>query len=387
MIPKPDKDHTNPSNHRPISLLSHLGKLYERIITVIITNVSSTLQVIPPHQFGFRATYDTQMQLLRIIDAITVGYNEKHHTLASFLDVQGAFDKVWHDGLLAKLHLLKFPINIITLLQNFLAERTFQILEGKSLSEKKRISAGVPQGSPLSPILYNIFTADLVHRPGVQIATFADDTMLYTSQRNLQIGILQLQRALQELYAWTQRWKITVNTNKSTIIIFTRRLLPNIPRFRFGPHLLNFNDSVKYLGVILDKRLTFRQHIKRKCNQRISLLYPLLHSPILPLRTRIILYNSLIRSAMTYAGSVYHHAAKCHLQIIQNRCIRIITGHERSTRISQLHDDTGLPTIAEFMRKSKQKLWDKIRRFDNPLVQNIGAIQPRRRIFRLPRIT
>lgn len=394
MIAKPNKDHTQVQNYRPISLLSHIGKLYERIINTFLTQISDNLQLIPTYQFGFRHSYDTQMQLLRIIDAITVAFNERQYAIATFLDVQGAFDKVWHDGLISKLFLANIPPQIVLLIKNFLQHRTFQVKEGKSLSNKEEISAGVPQGSPLSPLLYNIYTADFVPHAGVQLATYADDTMLYTSQRSSKIAIQQMKTALQGLFLWTSKWKITVNPLKSTVIIFTRRRKLNIPRFQFGPQLLNFNTFVKYLGVILDSKLTFEHHIqqlKHKGHQKIAFLYPIFLASKLPIHTKLMLYKSILRSSMTYAGPVFKHAAKCHLrhlQVIQNKCLRLITGHGRTTRIGQLHEDTGLLTISEYLQQLQDNLWRRIRNFqDNPLVNQIGTVHPRRIRYCLPRPT
>ena len=392
MIAKPNKDLTKPQNYRPISLLSHIGKLFERIVNTILTQKATNLNLIPDHQFGFRSQYDTQMQLLRITDAITVAFNEKQYVIATFLDVQGAFDKVWHDGLISKLYTANIPAQLIILIQNFIKNRTFQVKEGKSLSNKEAIKAGVPQGSPLSPLLYNLYTADFIPHAGVQLATYADDTMMFTNQHSLRIAIRQMTKALQGLHDWTIKWKTTVNTQKSSVIIFARRRLPQLPRFQFGLQPLDFTNTVKYLGVFLDRKLTFEhhiQHIKTKCHKIIGLLYPIFLAHNLSMKNKLILFKSLVRSSMTYAGPVFQHAAKSHLrhlQVLQNRCLRLITGHEKSTRIQQLHEDTDLPTITEFLQELQHKIWQKLRRFHhNPLIRNIGAVQPRRVIYRLPR--
>ncbi|GBP44022.1 Probable RNA-directed DNA polymerase from transposon BS [Eumeta japonica] len=116
-------------------------------------------------------------QALRLVEHISEGFKRKTKTVAVFFDVAKAFDKVWHAGLIYKLHQLQVPDRLVFIIQQYLTNRHFSFRHEKSISAKRLITAGVPQGSTLSPLLYSAYTND-IPRPqtGVQLALFADDT-------------------------------------------------------------------------------------------------------------------------------------------------------------------------------------------------------------------
>ncbi|GFU19909.1 RNA-directed DNA polymerase from mobile element jockey [Trichonephila clavipes] len=134
--------------------------------------------IIPSFQHGFRENTATNHQLLRLTNLVVSGFNNHETTVGAFLDVEKAFDRVWHDGLLLKLIELNFPPYIIMIINNFLKNRTFQIKISSTLSRTDYASAGCPQGSLLSPLLYNIFTHDFPTAPTVHICLFADDAAI-----------------------------------------------------------------------------------------------------------------------------------------------------------------------------------------------------------------
>jgi len=120
MIPKPGKNPLFPQNYRPITLLSTLSKVLEKILHARLHHHVETNSLLPPHQFGIRRHYDTQLQLVRVVDQLTTGFNDFAHTIGIFLDVEKAFDRVWHKGLFTKLHLLQIPDTYVHLLHSYL---------------------------------------------------------------------------------------------------------------------------------------------------------------------------------------------------------------------------------------------------------------------------
>jgi len=144
VIKKPGKDNTNPRNYRPISLLSSVSKIFEKIIHSRLINYLNAINAILHLQFGFKSNHSTTQQLLRLTEHISDGYEKKQHTGAAFLDVAQAFDRVWHDGLLYKLKMLNTPNAIYNLIKSYLTARCFLVKINDTTSQIKIINAGVP---------------------------------------------------------------------------------------------------------------------------------------------------------------------------------------------------------------------------------------------------
>ncbi|GBP64414.1 Probable RNA-directed DNA polymerase from transposon BS [Eumeta japonica] len=182
-IHKPGKPRDLPASYRPISLLSGLGKLFEKILKTRLSDHLLGKGLIIDEQFGFRPAHSCPQQVLRLVEYVSEGFEtNERSTVAVFFDVAKAFDRVWHAGLIYKLYSLQVPDRLIITIQNYLANRHFTFRHERTHSTRRLIRAGVPQGSTLSPLLYSAYTND-VPRPsssGVQLALFADDTALFT---------------------------------------------------------------------------------------------------------------------------------------------------------------------------------------------------------------
>jgi hypothetical protein len=159
-LPKPGKDPKLPQNLCPISLLSTTGKLFEKVILRIIQRHIEERGLHNACQFGFRACHSTTLQCMRLTDHVTPNFNNNLSTAAVFLDIEKAFDTTWHPGLLYKLSELEFPTNLIKLISSFLSHRKLRVSVEDEMSTAREMQAGVPQGSVLSPTLYNIYIND-----------------------------------------------------------------------------------------------------------------------------------------------------------------------------------------------------------------------------------
>lgn len=174
MILKPHKGHSLPINHRLIFLLNTMSKVFEKILLSLLKKFIRPRE----EQHAFRYGHSTITQLTKLIDDLVCNTNNNKHTAAIFLHMEKAFDRVWHNGLIHKLHTMtSTPKHIVKIIQSFLSNRKFKIKISDFLSSTRRIEAGVPQGSCLSALLYIQYINDLPSTPHVSTSLFADDTM------------------------------------------------------------------------------------------------------------------------------------------------------------------------------------------------------------------
>ena len=155
LIPKKAAPKKLVTSYRPISLLSNLGKVAERVILGEIQDVVRANNCIPEEQYAYTPNHSTTHQTTRVAEYIISAFNRSRHAPAIFLDIAKAFDRVWHPGLTVKLLKLKFPIGLIKLIHSFFSGRSFSVKIDDERSTPRPMLAGVPQGSPISPILYS----------------------------------------------------------------------------------------------------------------------------------------------------------------------------------------------------------------------------------------
>jgi hypothetical protein len=223
MIPKPGKSPNDPKSYRPISLLNITGKIFERILTNRLNLLLESHNLLPPEQFGFRVQQSTHNPIVRCDELknkssrrvtygnpcysigskansiyflndrsvelqtdITRHANLAECTVGVFLDIERAFDKVWHDGLIQKLFNIRLNLKFVKLISSFLSNRSCRVKVQNNLSNPIELKAGVPQGSVLSPLLYIVYCSDFPVSGTFRTKTrmFADDTAIWTSHRS-----------------------------------------------------------------------------------------------------------------------------------------------------------------------------------------------------------
>lgn len=388
-IPKPGKPLNVPSSHRPISLLKAMGKLLERIILSRMKEHLHSEGVLIPHQFGFRPKHSCPGQIHRIVEFILSGFFPlREKTVAVFYDVAKAFDKVWHGGLVFKLYKLDLSDRLVRLVASYLSNRTFRYRHEGILSSSRPLRAGVPQGSVLSPILYISYTNDIpTDVPGVGTHLFADDTALLAKSRMLKSALRKLQLAVNKLEAWFKLWRIEVNPEKSSAVCFDvkqRRPGNEPPPIRMQGKVVPWQRKVKYLGVTLDSRLTFRPHVDRVTSTArfyMNRLGSMLgRGSRMSLRNKLTLFKVCIRPVLTYASPVFAQASSNiidKLQVVQNRFCRMATGAPYYVRNADLHRDMGLPTIQQLQKKFSETFFKAAEEHPNPLVREAATYTPR----------
>ena len=378
MILKPNNPDHLPESYRPISLLAILSKLFERILLRRMLPILEDHIAIPDHQFGFRSRHGTPEQIHRIVQTILSAFETKQYCSAVFLDVKQAFDKVWHKGLLYKLKTL-LPSPFYLLLKSYLSNRSFRVLSGSVKSATTMIRAGVPQGSVLGPVLYTIYTSDLPLSPSnnILVATYADDTAILSTAISPVEASINLQQYLNHVEKWLDKWNIAVNKEKSNHVTFSLRR-GDCDRVSLHAVTIPANQEVNYLGVTLDRRLTWKAHIKCKRKmmklKRNRMLWLLGSRSQLKLEYKVLLYKAIIKPIWTYAIQLWGSACKSSVESIQkeqNITLRVITGAPWYVRNDNLHKDLNVSTVAEEITNFCHRYQTRLENHPNLLANGI----------------
>ena len=376
MIPKPGKDVTKVNSYRPISLLPILSKLFEKMLLEKLKPVLHEKKIIPDHQFGFRQEHGTVEQVHRVVSEIRSSLERKQYCSAAFLDIAQAFDKVWHEGLLYKIRTL-LPNCFYEVIKNYMVNRKFFVKYNSASTNLYEIHAGVPQGSVLGPVLYLIFTADLPTSNKVKVSTFADDTAILATHQNPAEASRILQEHLDKIQIWLNKWRIKVNESKSVHITFTLRKL-TCPPVKLNNINLTQSQNIKYLGLHVDRRLTWKKHIETKCQQiklKLSKINWLIgkHST-LSLECKILLYKMIIKPIWTYGIQLWGSACASNiikLQRVQSKILRTILYAPWYVRNTTIHRDLNIETVADTIKQHSKKYQLKLNQHPNLLAREL----------------
>ena len=310
------------SNYRPVSILSNISKIYERIIAAQITVFFDN--ILSKYQCGFRKGFSAQHCLLRLIETWRKYIDSGKVAGALLTDLSKAFDCISHDLLIAKLYAYGFDMQAITLVHSYLSDRKQRVKVSNTFSSWSNIIYGVPQGSILGPLLFNIYICDLFLSYDVtDIANYADDNTPYCGSDSNTSVIDMLERASVKLFEWFKDNNLKANADKSHLLIST----DNKQKIKINETVICSSKAEKLLGILIDNKLTFDQHVSNLCvkaNQKLHALSRI--SSYMSTKKRKLIMNSFITSQFGYCPLVWMF----HSRELNNRINRI---HERSLRI------------------------------------------------------
>lgn len=366
VMPKPGKTAAQKrlaGGWRPISLLSCLGKVLEWIIARRVTQAAENHNLLPEGQFGNRRGRSTEAATRFVVQAVRAAWKGGGTASLLQLDLKGAFDRVHHATLVETLRRYGYPPPLLRWLKGYLRDRTARLLVDGVLTPPTPIHAGVPQGSPLSPILFILFVAslyeDLRRAPGQLTVGFADDTNVVAFGRTEIECAHTLATVYDIAHDWADARGMVFEPAKSAVIHFKRKGPPSSTPVVLRGHTVAPQASGRFLGIWLDRRLSWAAHIqavKGKLATQLNALTRLAASTwgCSVLRAREI-YTKVVRSCMAYGAGVVHNPKKPTvakaLGKYQSQCLRTVLGAYKATPICALEVETYCPPLDLYFHK------------------------------------
>lgn len=364
-IKKEGKPASLASSYRPIALTPHLGKLYERILKDRLQHHLDHNNILPYFQAGFRTGRSCMEHVHTLLEDIK-DHNcktRKHITTAAFFDIKKAFDCVWHGKLLEKAKAIGISGRLLNFLQTFLHQREIAVKVGAASSTSYAIDMGVPQGSVISPLLFNIMLHDIdvaIPRKGLRTSLYADDLGIWCHHdRTCQPKATKLfQGHIDRIQQYMEDNGFQLSTEKTVFMIFGRgRPDKEGYHIRVKGHTIHPSKEVKFLGVTINQNLNWDTHFNKaitKARRALNALKVLSQQRWSTPRSQLTVARALVRSRLTYGHQVTFTAREDlwnRLQATDLLAVRIALNLPRSTNNTLTYQEAGwLPLKAEFQR-------------------------------------
>ena len=331
------------STYRPISLLSNISKIIEKLMCSRLVSFLEQHKCIYESQYGFRAKHSLNHALTQITEKIRLSMDNNSYTCGIFIDLQKAFDTVNHDILLKKLNHYGVRGTPNRWLHSYLSNRKQFVNINGNKSSMQNITHGVPQGSILGPLLFLIYINDLhAAIEHSQVHLFADDTNLLYTNKSLKKLNMHINHDLKLLVVWLRANKISLNVKKTQLIIFRgkNKKINKHLNFRLSGQKLKQCESLKYLGITIDQHLTWKPHLRKlaeKLSRSIGMLSKIRH--YVPFSTLHTLYYALFHSHLSFGSQLWGQNMNdqtTRICKLQNKALRTIHFKDRYEPVDPL---------------------------------------------------
>ncbi|MEW8548209.1 MAG: reverse transcriptase domain-containing protein [Candidatus Thiodiazotropha sp.] len=341
------KSYHSTNAYRPISLTSTLGKCMERVVFSRLYSYVEHHSVIDPEQEGFRKFHGTSMALLRLVQDIVNGFNVGSPSVAVFIDMEKAYDSVWRNGLLVKLFDMGIQGVIWKWIQNFLCSRTAYCHLNGAEKSVFTTELGLPQGSVLSPLLFNLFIKDIYQEVQSKKVKFADDGTIWRTGEKVEDLVVGIESDLMKIVEWTYKWRMKLNIDKTEFCVFSRRSEQEIANVKVKMNGVDVKRTYfpKLLGVILDPKLNFQKHIEsveRKALTAAAALVIVGKTDQISVKNMLKLYRSVVLPSMEYASTVWQIGNCDQLNRVQRKCLAVSLGLPSTSGLDAMEVEAGV---------------------------------------------
>lgn len=318
-------------NYRPISLISNIAKIFEKIIHSRIINFINQSKILSEKQFGFIKNIGTKDALSLLSGIIYENLDKTEPIAITFLDLAKAFDTVNHKILLDKLYSYGIRGKGHTLITSYLNNRKQKVKIDSHVSDFENVNTGVPQGTILGPLLFILYVNDLLtSMPNNSILSYADDTAVIANGKTWSEVENKMNKYLEDVSIWLALNKLTLNIQKTVYITFGSYSdsVPKKFEIKINNETLKRVNETKYLGIIFDTNMRWDKHIENLINKTKYLIFIFSKiSKFMETKTLKIIYYALFHSLINYGiiawGGAYQNKLQL-LQKVQTRILKII---------------------------------------------------------------
>lgn len=367
-IPKTESNPHDIKNYRPITLLSCVGKILDRMVNKRLMTILEEDLRLDPNQFAFRQTKGVDDLFTELEGFIAPAIKKGWHVECALLDISKAYDKAWRRPILEQLRNWGIEGNMIRYIENFLSDRTFQVEIGTTKSETKEQENGIPQGAVLSVTLFLVAMYSITRKYNksnkrIKILVYADDITIITIGRNKRQLRARLQDVVDKVSTWARRKGFTIAPQKSKMIHICKVMGshedPSIPDIEINNTPIPEVKSAKLLGITIDNRFNFRKHmevLKKDVTNRCNMIKVIGGRYRGAKRTTMLrVINSIITSKLLYGAHLYSRGPeKSRKQIYPeyNQSIRTVTGALKTSRVSSILAEAGVLPLETLIKMS-----------------------------------
>jgi hypothetical protein len=329
------------TNYRPVALLPQFSKILEKLFCKRLTKFIENHNLLSECQYGFRPKRSTSLAILDLVEELTNALDDNKFTIGVFIDLRKAFDTIDHELLIKKMEYFGIRGVVNNWLSSYLSNRKQYVQINNSSSNLLDMVCGVPQGSVLGPILFIMYINDICNVSSIlKMILFADDTNLFKSGYNINSLCTEMSQELSKLNTWFSVNKLSLNVSKTNFILFAGKKCINDINININNENIERVYSTKFLGVLIDSKLTWKEHIrmvKGKLLKCVGILYKC--AKIIDTDTSRTLYCSLFLPHINYCCEIWGMASDSLLHcvlVLQKRAIRTICREYRYAHTSVL---------------------------------------------------